>query len=98
MRLSWNAAPRSRVKPARGPVPGRLLRLGPSLKPRYLRRRGFFCVAARERAERALCRFSDALRTSVPAPAEAITKFLLRKTSRQAETRAAIHAPFARDV
>jgi hypothetical protein len=54
-------------------------------------------VAAWERAERALCRFSGALRTSVPAPAEAITKFLLRKTSRQAETRAAIHATIARD-
>jgi hypothetical protein len=37
-----------------GAGPRRLLRLGPSLKPRYLRRRGFFCVGA---CERALCRF-----------------------------------------
>jgi hypothetical protein len=54
-----------------GAGPRRLLRLGPSLKPRYLRRRGFFCVGA---CERALFAFSDASR--FPAPAEAITKFL----------------------
>ena len=77
-----------------GAGPRRLLRLGPSLKPRYLRRRGFFCGGACGTRSSSL---SDALRTSVPAPTEAITKFLSWKTSRQVETRAPIHAPSARD-
>jgi hypothetical protein len=48
-----------------GAGPRRLLRLGPSLKPRYLRRRGFFCGG---HAERALCRLvtRSALRSPPP--------------------------------